>query len=424
MNITSPNILNTRLLAFCLTLASAAAPAFAGMAVSPLKQEISLKPGEEGKVRITLTNNARGGFGTPQTMQFAIADVKASEPGSLEFLEPGVMPNSASKWISLNKPDITVDPDRSEVIECTIRPPLSAQPGEYYSAVLVTLAAKGRTAGGVVVQYRIASGIFVTILGQTLPKHAKIGACEIVWPKTPTREPTTQPASHEQPASPELPRVLVALQNVGRARFDASGKITLLDGRSRIMFTAPLTSRRPCVFAGDTRQFEAVFPKPVPAGKYTVRIDMDYQSSWARARHELPIEILPAQAEMLLAMQRRLREEAAVVDVLPEKIVPTIPAGATRSLALAVRNISDEPIQCAASVAFTGPTPEPSWITVRPQSFSIYKSGRKSVELSVHVPPKTAAGTYYATISLEGGADGSKTRKLDIPIEIEVTTEN
>ncbi|MCY2951662.1 MAG: hypothetical protein NTU53_06750 [Planctomycetota bacterium] len=423
MRSTSASKLRRFFLGICLMAAMGANPAIAGLSVSPLKQEVSLKPGEEGKVRITLTNNIRNGPDVSQVVRLSVADVKVSESGALEFLESGVLRNSASRWISLTKVDVTLEPRQSNIVECAISVPLSAQPGEYYSAVLVAMATPGRNEKGVVVQYRIASGIFVTVLGRTLPKHAKVGTCEVVWPQTASRAAATQPASAARPAPPELPKVLVALQNVGQARFDASGKITLLDTRSRIMFTAPLTSGRPCVFAGDTRQFEAIFAKPVPAGKYVIRVDMDYQSSWARARQELPVEILPAQAEMLLAMKKRLREESAVAEVLPEKISPTIPAGATRSLALAVRNISDGPIQYVASVSFGSNPATDSWITVRPQGFTIYKGGRQSVELKIEVPADTAAGRYFGMVSVEGGTEGSKLRKLEVPLEIEVITE-
>jgi len=410
-------------LGICLMAAMGANPAIAGISVSPLKQELSLKPGEEGKVRITLTNNIRNGPDVSQVVRLSVVDVKVSEDGALEFLESGVLGNSASRWISLTQVDVTLEPRQSNIVECAISVPLSAQPGEYYSAVLVAMATPGRNEKGVVVQYRIASGIFVTVLGRTLSRHAKVGTCDVVWPQTASWEAATQPASGARPAPPELPKVLVALQNVGQARFDASGKITLLDARSRIMFTAPLTSRRPCVFAGDTRLFEAIIAKPVPAGKYVIRVDMDYQSSWARARQELPVEILPAQAEMLLAMKKRLREESAVAEVLPEKISPTIPAGATRSLALAVRNTSDGPVQYVASVSSGSNPATDSWFTVRPQGFTIYKGGRQSVELKIEVPADTAAGRYFGKVSVEDGTEGSRLRKLEVPLEIEVITE-
>jgi hypothetical protein len=412
------------LLALGLLAGGTADVALAGMAVSPLKQEVRVKPGEEGKFQITLRNNARNDFAGPQTARLSLADVQASEEGSLEFKEVGSGEHSASRWISLKETEIALEPGQSKTVECVVTPPLSAPPGEYYSTVMVTMGATGRNETGVVIQYRIASGIFVTVLGRTFPRQAKISRCEVIWPvmEPPAAATEGQPAT--RPAKPELPKVVAVVQNVGQSRFDGSGKVTLLDARSRIAFTAPLTSRRPCVFGGDSRRFEAFFSKPVPAGKYTVRVELDYQSSWAKARQEVPVEILPAEAEMLLAMKKQLRAQSPVAEVLPEKITAVIPAGATRSLALSVRNGAESEIQCVATITSDSFSELASWITIRPEDgFTVHRGGRKTVEVRIQVPEETRADRYFATLSIEGGLDGLKLRRIEVPVEIEVKTE-
>jgi hypothetical protein len=413
--------LRSIILATCLA-AIFAVPAMAGVSVAPLKQEVSVKPGEQARIQITLTNNPRNGPDVPQTVRLTLADVQVSEDGTLNFTEPGSLQGSASKWISLGATDVILEPRKSQVIECIVAPPLSARPGEYYSTVMITMAAKGRTEKGVVVQYRIASGVFVTVLGQTLPRQARISQCEVVWPAAHLAQPATRPASATQPT--ELPRIVAILQNTGQARFDGSGKATLLDANSRIVFTAPLTSRRPCVFGGDSRRFEAVFPKPVPAGKYLLRTELDYQSSWGRARHEMPVEILPAEAELLLSLKKQLQQESPIAEASPERITSTVPAGATRSLALTVRNTGEGPIECVASrVSADMPGVDP-WISLRPAEFTVSRAGRKSVELRLQVPPDAKPGRYLSTISIDGTLDGLKLRSLEIPVEIVVKTEN
>ena len=44
--------------------------AAAGISVAPLKQEISLRPGEEGKLTITLNYNSRSPLDIPQAQRF------------------------------------------------------------------------------------------------------------------------------------------------------------------------------------------------------------------------------------------------------------------------------------------------------------------------------------------------------------------
>ncbi|MFI5380325.1 MAG: hypothetical protein ACHRHE_13580 [Tepidisphaerales bacterium] len=397
--------------------------ALGGVAVSPLKQEIDVKPGEEAKVRITLTNNPRNGPDAPQTVRLNLVDVQVSEEGALDFKDPGILPTSASNWISLKKTEIVLEPRKSEVIECTITPPLSARPGEYYSAVMITMAAEGRTEKGIGVSYRIASGIFVTVLGNTLPRKAAITQCEVVWPKMDLDDAAVRPAPGAEPL--QLPKVVACMQNTGQARFDGSGKITLLDANLRTVFTAPLTSRRPCIFAGDSRRFEAIFPKPVPAGKYLLRTELDYQSSWAKARQEMPVEILPVEAELLLSLKKQLQQESPIAEVSPERVTATIPAGATRSLSLTVRNTGEGPIQCAASLVTADTTDPNPWLALRlkPDEFTVSRSGRKSLELRLYAPPDAKPGRYLSTINIEGSRDGLKLRKVEIPVEIEVKTE-
>ena len=157
----------------------------AGVAVAPLKQEISLKPGEEGKIKLLLSYVNRTQTDTRQKMQLTLSDVRATEDGSLMFDDPGTLKTSASKWISLVAGDLELEPGQTKTVECTVKVPLYAAPGEYYSVAMVTLAQKGVNENGVAVQYRIASGIFITVLGRTFPREARITQCALTWPQVP-----------------------------------------------------------------------------------------------------------------------------------------------------------------------------------------------------------------------------------------------
>jgi hypothetical protein len=414
------------ILGLCLLLAAAAKPAWAGIAVSPLKQEISLKPGETGKLTLTLSYNNRNEFDPPQSMRLAVVDVQVTEAGDLAFKDVGTMPHSAGKWVALSDEEVTLDPAKSQVIECTITPPASAVPGEYYAAVLVTLASKGRTDKGLAIEYRIASGIFVTVLGRSPQKQAKLTRCELLWPQAPAAA-ATQPAATPPDAAaeePSVPRVAVVLENTGEVRFDGSGQVRFIDERARTVFTAPLVSKRPCIFGGDSRLFEAPITKALPAGKYRLKVEMSYQSTWALARQEMPIEILPEAAELLAQFRARQPGGAIAVEVTPDKLAPIIPAGGTRSLALAVRNNTETLLRCKAGVAATTPlSASDAWISVGPEAFNISRSARKSIEVKVQVPAGTPVGKYNSMVTIEAGPDGSGARQLTVPIEFEVKAE-
>src|SRR3974390_2262749 len=126
--------------------------ATAGIAVAPLKQEISIKPGEDGKVTLSLMFHNRNDGDVAQKVKLGLVDVQVSDAGALSFKEPGSLPASASKWGTLSNTEVAMEPGQAHQVECTISIPQSAAPGEYYTAVMVTLGQAGKTASGVSVQ--------------------------------------------------------------------------------------------------------------------------------------------------------------------------------------------------------------------------------------------------------------------------------
>jgi hypothetical protein len=418
----------------------------AGVSVAPLKQEISLRPGETGKLAITLNYTSRSPLDVPQDLTLMVMDVQASEDGNLFFKPAGVLKNSASKWVTLESSTVAIEPGKSQTVECQVAPPLNAAPGEYYAAVMVTLGSKGKSDKGLQIQYRIASGIFLTVQGRSFPKEAKINQFELVWPTAESlaaaTQPATEPAGEIQPAtqpsdkaeeaaSPPLPTVRLVLQNTGQVRFDASGKLSILDDQFRTVFTAPLTTRRACIFGGDSRLFEASVTKPLGAGRYTLRVEMDYQSSWAKARQDLRVDVLPEQAALFETIKKQERAKAAQLEATPESVSAVLMPGATRSLTVNVRNTTDGPLACTAGEAADNPLSD-SWFTLRPQEFTLPKGGRRTLELRVQVPPGAAADRYGSTItviaqppSVTAGAapDPAARSQLAIPVDIEIKSE-
>ena len=85
----------------------------AGIAVSPLKQEISLKPGEQADVYLSLSYNNRLPTDAPQQVSLSLTDVQVSQEGALEFPAPGTVADSAAKWIALATPEVNLDPGLS-----------------------------------------------------------------------------------------------------------------------------------------------------------------------------------------------------------------------------------------------------------------------------------------------------------------------
>lgn len=410
------------LLAALLGLA-APRPALAGLAVSPLKQEISVRPGEQAKFTLNLINRVRTDADGPQSTTLSIKDVSVLVDGGLEFKEPYNQKNSASKWITTSQKQVTVDAGKSFTVEFTIAPPSQTAPGEYYSAIIVTLASRGHTAKGVEIQYEVASGVFVTVMGQTLPKQAKITNCEIQWPALTAQ---TQPAEPANPAAPPVEpptaKVAVVIQNTGSSRFNGTGKMRIvdLDHGGRVVMTALLTSHRPCVFGGDSRRFEAPLTKPLPPGKYAIKVDMDYESSWAKAYTTQIVDLTAEQAALLKHIKDRQASIAVAVNVSPVNFNQIIPAGGSRSLGVGIKSGTDVPVRCMLSAASTGEIDIDSWITIASEDFNLSPSAHKSVEVKLAVPADAKTGNYTATLAVETWPEGSELRRTEIPIEIQV----
>jgi hypothetical protein len=386
----------------------------AGFAVSPLKQEITVKPGEPGRFSITLSNHSRSGNEVAQAIHAAIMDVQVAPNGALIFKAPGTAEHSASKWITLSTTEVTLDPGANKTLDFAVNPPLATPPGEYYSTILITLDNKVRNERGMLIEYRIASGVFVTIPGRTFPRQAKITRCELLWPPIPA-------AAAQLPTDAQPPALLLTLHNTGQARFDATGKMALFDEKSRLVFAGPLNTKRPCVFGGDQRLFETPLDKPIPPGKYTAKITLDYQS-WAPLRKNLPVEISPDQANFL-AILKAHQPDAIGVAAAPEKITVSVPARGTRSLALAVKNVADLAVHFNVALFPTDAPSADSWITLATTDCTVLKGGRKTVAFSLHVPAGTKPGKYSSTITLEGCPEGADPSTLLVPVEVDVQSE-
>ncbi len=170
-------------------LSGLARPASAGIVVSPLKQEVTVKPGRAETFYVSLSNVARTAADAPQQVRVEVMDYIVTEDGTLIFRAPGTVEQSASKWITVARPEVTVVPGRGQKIAFEVAAPFNAA-GEYYAALMFTLAGAREPRGGIGVHYRIASGVFVTVPGRTLNRSAHVVRGGVVW-----GPPATQPAA-------------------------------------------------------------------------------------------------------------------------------------------------------------------------------------------------------------------------------------
>jgi hypothetical protein len=389
----------------------AANTSLAGISVSPLKQELTVKPGQTGQFIVTVSNNRRGENNVVQSVTLEAMDVAVSEEGTLSFHRAGSFKTSASKWITLEKNTLTLQPGESQTIHATVKVPQEAR-GEFYSTIMVTLKPPPNSPKGILVTYRIASGVFLTVPGQSFPRQARITRCEVLWSK--------DASASMQPAEAVLarPTIAVVIQNTGKARFEVSGAVRIQNEDSRMVFASPLTSRRPCVFGGDARLFEARLDRALPAGKYTLRAELDYQSGWAKAYYNLPLEITPERAELLaLPHGQAQKGNRSPLEIAPDQVVCTAAPGAYRCLKVAVKNTSEQLLQCKAGL-LTETVGTEDWVGIQPAAFNCPPGASKVLELAVRIPAQARKGRHSLSLVVDGMTEDGHNSSTKVPIEL------
>jgi hypothetical protein len=137
------------------------------LTISPVKQEVTLQPGETKTIPLILLNRTSGPiFGTVKAVDFIVKG-NTNEPILLENVQISSR-YSAAKWISLPYTDITLPSQDRVVVYAQITAPVDALIGGHYAAILMETnpalgSEKGEAASAIV--HRVVSLVNVTIPG-------------------------------------------------------------------------------------------------------------------------------------------------------------------------------------------------------------------------------------------------------------------
>jgi len=360
-----------------------------------------------------VANRARTRGAPPQSARLRVADFEVTERGAVLLKPPGTAADSAAAWITPTHAAVALQPNEAERIAFTVKAPHTAA-GEYYAAVVVVLDTK-QTHGTLQVEYRIASGVFVTVQGRSFPKKAKVLRCEVGWRGPDDVLPKSDAA--------ERPVILAVLQNTGRARFEASGHVRISTAQGRTVFKAPMTTRRRRVLAGDTRLFQCPLAKALPCGLYTMRVEFDHQSGWAKARARVPL-MITAEQEALLAKAAAAGTAATAsgppVEVEPKRLAAKVPAGTFRVLKVDLTNTGTDSLRCRATVADPSGSHNPaSWFRLPTDTFTLATAGSTTLHLFIRVPEE-AAGHHETTLILDFDTLGAAPSRIEVPIDLTV----
>lgn len=139
---------------------------FNDFVVGPGKSEVSLQPGTDRVVNITITNR----MGTPKTFNLSVEDFTGSQDPSqpVVLLGDARGPYSLRDYIHIEDETFTIEHGQRAVVPVHISVPLDAEPGGLYGAVLVSTASlpHEKKGGTTAIVSRIGSLFFVTVPGE------------------------------------------------------------------------------------------------------------------------------------------------------------------------------------------------------------------------------------------------------------------
>lgn len=365
--------------ALALAIAGLAGQAGAGLAVSPLKREITAAPGKEVEFFVTVTYNVRGERPQPQPVAMSLADIKIAQDARIEFPKPGSIGRSAAKWIIISDPAFSMKPNEVKKVKCILRVPYG-QSGERSAVVLTKVGhPKKRKGSPVMIQYQVATVVFVNIKGRTFPKKAEVEKVSVVIPETTKGESRHQ----REPAKRRPLEIVATVWNQGEVSFVAKGqaRIRSTEGKRRAWSPVELKTGTRRIFPGGRRDYVAAVPHDLPAGKYEVRVAYDYGNKWRQARGKATFELKEA-----IVLESSLVNAATgpALKVEPAKVDICLPPGATRNVILTVDNLRDAAVALSATVAAEAPAEE-AWVSLRPTLKVPGKSSRKA-RLTVRAP--------------------------------------
>lgn len=212
--------------------------------------DVELDPGESATLNVTLGN----GSDIPVKTLVYAADAVSGVNGGFVLNESDDPVTAPTTWIDF--PTETVDFDAKEAIEksFTVTVPDGTPPGQYIAGIAIETADAAPMKGGapILVKYRLASAVLITVPGPVEPSFEIGDITATVDEQTTTIDGV--------------------IQNTGNIRVRPEGDLTVTDASGKDVVDAPIEMSS--VYAGDTTTFQITLPAPLPEGDYTIGVEL------------------------------------------------------------------------------------------------------------------------------------------------------
>ena len=259
-------IFSILLILICLSLSAAAqiaAPNAAagqgGMALSPARFELEMKPGTETTVVVNLDYRSNGVSIQPARIVATLNDWTITRDGRVEYFRANSQPKSASSWLIYSPGEAAVVPGTVHQIRVTISVPLDAAPGDHLTALIIEQRPDtlkfDQNVRQMIVRYRMASVFYI-----------KVGSL--------TKRGNFQDLYAE--STPDGIVVTPMLKNDGNTMIRPLASVKVIDAEGKVV--ADVTEIEPLpILAGSEANQPFLIERNLPAGNYSVRYKVDFQ---------------------------------------------------------------------------------------------------------------------------------------------------
>jgi hypothetical protein len=384
-----------------IVLSTLPADAIAGMAVSPLKQWVEVKPGGEAFFSVTVTNANRGPETGPCTVYADVVDFTVSPEGQLSFGQEHKHGRSAVQWFSLDAGELILEPGESKELKGKVSAPVSAD-GDYWAAIMLTLGNSKNQKANVHVILRTASGVFVRVARRNYIEQASITDVNVSLPrfaleKGVPEESARHQASQEGQTDRSL-KINARLKNDGLVATEPNGKAFLYDGNSHRIGYIPLYASRRQILPGHTRWFTGVMAQPLAAGQYRVRVFFDSGSKYGRTRTK-DVEF-PVSGELAAQWAQNFTgDDRGMLELNPQKIDLALNPGRFTVTKFLIANTSSGTISVRCRVQ--NDQIREGWMKLDCSEFALAPNGRRNIACAVRIPADAQPQDYNATIQIE-----------------------
>lgn len=249
--------------------------------VSPLRSDITLKPGASGKITTQITNLTTAPIQLKAIENDFVAGDERGTP-ALILDENSYAPSHSLKRFMTPLPNFTVPAGATQQIDVTIVVPKTAQAGGYYGAVRFAPTA-GDSAQSVNLNASVASLILLTVPGP-VTENLSLTNFDI----------RQNGGSASNFRSPDNLSVLVRFQNKGNIQEAPFGQIYAKKG-TKVIYTYDFNKADPKqqILPDSARRWDVPLKNFGKFGKYTVGATLGYGTKGQTINVEKTVWIIP-----------------------------------------------------------------------------------------------------------------------------------